>query len=388
MITEILLEPVFTGERFRAHTLPLSLLRDLESLQGIILEIAKDEFRRAHPNRRRAPRGFSKGLTLHLVGSREGSYVAQIGMVIDSDVFPGFDPCTQAARSARDRFVDAIAHAQDSSQGSSPPLPAGVWPYIEKFGRGLHDGEAIGLVCREGNTVQFTKELRRRLLLTRPGVQMLTDEVELVVKLGDVRPKEHSMTLELVDGRFVAAAVTEQQLEELSDVRVGEFGSSWLRARGIGIFDRSQLLQQVDEVTAIELLDPLDPRVQLEKLKDLRDGWLDGVGVALSLDLLARVGTWFDEHLVDDTPLPRLYPTPEGGVEAEWLIGRLDVSIEFDEASGIVEWHAMDLDTEKADEKTIAFDDTEALDELGQLMVRATAQQSTHSKDGNGGPTP
>lgn len=387
MNTEILLEPRFTGERFRANTLPLSLLRDLEALQGIILEIAKDEFRLANPSRRRIPRGFSEGLTLHLVGSREGSYVAQIGIVMDSDVLPGFDPRTQAACSARDRFLDAIAQAQDSSQDLSPPLPAGVWPYVEKFGRGLHDGEAIDLVRREGSTIQFTKELRRRLLLTRPGVDMLTDEVELIVKLGDVRPKEHSITIELVDGRSIAATVTDQQLEELSDVRVGEFGLSWLRASGIGSFDRSQQLQRVDEVTVIELLDPMDPRVQLEKLKVLRDGWLDGDGSPLSLDLLARVGTWFDEHLSEDTPLPRLYPTPEGGVEAEWLIGRLDVSIEFDEAAGIVEWHAMDLDTGKADEKTIDFDDTEALDELGRLMTRVTARQSNRPEDGNGGTT-
>jgi hypothetical protein len=327
-------------------------------------------------------------LTLHLVGSREGSYVAQIGMVIDSDVLPGFDPRTQAARSARDRFVDAIAHAQDSSPGSSPRLPAGVWPYVEKFGRGLHDGEAIDLVRREGSTVQFTKELRRRLLLTRPGVQMLTDEVELVVKLGDVRPKERSITIELVDGRSVAATVTDQQLEELSDVRVGEFGLSWLRASGIGSFDRAQQLQRVDEVTSIELLDPLDPRVQLEKLKVLRDGWLDGNGFSLSLDLLARVGAWLDDHLSEDSPLPRLYPTPEGGVEAEWLIGRLDLSIEFNETTRTVEWHAMDLDSGEADEKTVEFDDTAALDELGRRMIRITAQQSKSPEDEYGGPTP
>jgi hypothetical protein len=127
MNTEILLEPRFTGERFRANTLPLSLLRDLEALQGIILEIAKDEFRRANPNRQRTPRGFSEGLTLHLVGSREGSYVAQIGRVIDATVLSGLDPRTQAARAACDRFVETIAHAQDSSQGSSTPLPAAAF---------------------------------------------------------------------------------------------------------------------------------------------------------------------------------------------------------------------------------------------------------------------
>jgi hypothetical protein len=208
------------------------------------------------------------------------------------------------------------------------------------------------------------------------------------VKLGDVRPKEQSMTLELADGRFVAAAVTEQQLEELSDVRVGEFGSSWLRASGIGRFDRAQQLQRVDEVTAIELLDPLDPRVQLEKLKGLREGWLDGEGLALSVDLLARVENWLEDYLSEDTPLPRLYPTPEGGVEAEWLIGRLDVSIEFDEAARIVEWHAMDLDTGKAEVKTIAFDDTAALAELGRTMARLTVRQSSGYEDENGGATP
>ena len=196
------------------------------------------------------------------------------------------------------------------------------------------------------------------------------------------------MTLELADGRFVAAAVTEQQLEELSDVRVGEFGSSWLRASGIGRFDRAQQLQRVDEVTAIELLDPLDPRVQLEKLKGLRDGWLDGEGVALSSALLARVENWLEDYLSEDTPLPRLYPTPEGGVEAEWLIGRLDVSVEFDEAAGIVEWHAMDLDTGEAEVKTIEFDNTEALNELGRMMARVTARQSSGYEDENGGATP
>ena len=106
------------------------------------------------------------------------------------------------------------------------------------------------------------------------------------------------------------------------------------------------------------------------------------------LDLLTRVGAWFDEYLNDDTPLPRLYPTPEGGVEAEWLIDRLDVSIEFDEAAGSIEWHAMDLDTGVADEQTIEFDDSEALDDLGRKMARVTAQQSTRPVDENGGSAP
>ncbi|MBX3184762.1 MAG: hypothetical protein KIT72_08060 [Polyangiaceae bacterium] len=365
MKVETLLSPRFEGERFRAHTLPLALVKDLEALQGIILEIARAEFINTNPDRQRLPRGFSDSLTLHLAGTEPGSVAVSIALLVTgSALFPGFERELNAARSARDTYLSAVAAAHNDRP--APILPKAAWPYIERFGRGLRDGETIDLGSLEGQRVELTKEVRRRLLLTRAEVQAISDEVQLIARLGDVRPKERVITLDLADERRVSANVTVQQLQDLNEVRVADFGSAWLRIEGIGSFDRDEQLRQVSEVHTIELLDSLDPRAQLEKLKRLRPGWLDGEdGRALDHSLLDRIRALLDEHLVDEAPLPRLYATPEGGVEAEWLIGRLDLSIEFDPVDLVIEWHALDLDTGQVNHKHFPFDDFQV---LGQAM--------------------
>jgi len=370
MKAEILLSPRFTGERFSAHTLPLALVRDLEALQGIIVEIARAEFIAANPNRQRLPRGFGDALTLHLVGTEAGSFIAHLALLVTATALPGLAPEVIAARSACRTFTDAVARAQYDG-GAAPTLPDAAWPYVERFGRGLREGEAIDLGERDGRRTELTKEVRRRLLLTRAGVQAVTDEVQLAVRLGYVRPKERTITLELSDDRSVIATLTDQQLHELKDVRVGDFGMTWLYVDGVGSFDRAQQLQRVDEVRSMELLEPLDPRVQLEKLKQLRDGWLDGNrGLAVNHSLRDRVGTWLDEHIPQDAPFPRLYPTPEGGLEVEWLVGRIDLSIEFDPIAKSIEWHLMNLDTEEVDERTLTLEDVAGLRALGQEMAQ------------------
>lgn len=365
MKTEVILSPRFTGDRFANHTLPLSLLKDLEALQGIIIEIARAEFIEAHPGRRRLPRGFGEALTLHLAGTEDGSFIPHLAVLVMPALF-GEPPELTAARAAANRFVDAIAEAQTGS-GSKRPLPEAAWPHIERFGRGLRDDEAVVLAERGGGKVALTKEVRRRLLLARSGAQAVTDEVQVVALLSGVQQRTISV---LLDGEHVLTALlSDAQLGELQDVRVGDFRATWLQIDGIGSFDRAGQLQRLDEVQAIERLDAGDPSVQLEKLKLLKDGWHDGAGAAPDKALLKRVRGWFNEHLTENMPLPRLFPTPEGGVEAEWLVGRHDVSVEFDPHAKSVEWHALNLETRQLDEKAIPLNNADGLRELGQHMA-------------------
>ena len=155
MRREILLEPHFEGERFRNQTLPFALLRDLEALQGIILEIAKSDYKQSHPNRQRIPRGFSGQLELHL-STRGGSFVAEVALIIDDALLEGCDPRMQRARAACDRFLEALAHVQEQRQGPPPSLPDTAWPYVEKFGRGLHQDESIRMACTSSGDVRLT----------------------------------------------------------------------------------------------------------------------------------------------------------------------------------------------------------------------------------------
>lgn len=87
---------------------------------------------------------------------------------------------------------------------------------------------------------------------------------------------------------------------------------------------------------------------RVEELKALGAGWLDGVsGEALNpaaVETVARI--LLELHEQEDMPLPHLYPTEEGYLQAEWTIGtwelsavvcRLRVTLETDLVAGLFE---------------------------------------------------
>jgi hypothetical protein len=88
------------------------------------------------------------------------------------------------------------------------------------------------------------------------------------------------------------------------------------------------------------------------------------------MELLDLVGEWLEQHQRKDGQQPRLYPTPEGGVEAEWRIGRLDLSIEFDPSSSSAEWHSLDLDQGTVVEQRVALQDEPGMQALGIKLQR------------------
>ena len=121
---------------------------------------------------------------------------------------------------------------------------------------------------------------------------------------------------------------------------------------------------------------------QIERIRTLHNAWHDGDGLTPSSHLLNQISTWLVSHLRDEQPTPRLYPTPEGGVEAEWMIGRLDLSIEFEPNSNAVQWHAMDLERNTVEEDTVPLHDTAKLQALGQRLEAALAASESVATDG------
>ena len=93
-------------------------------------------------------------------------------------------------------------------------------------------------------------------------------------------------------------------------------------------------------------------RPRLEELTLLQDGWLDGKGRALDRASLTRLAQAFDEGLSPDLPLPHLYPTPEGRVQAEWTLGRWEVSLEITLPSLAADYQAVDTVTGESREQT------------------------------------
>lgn len=116
------------------------------------------------------------------------------------------------------------------------------------------------------------------------------------------------------------------------------------------------------------------------ELLELAPGWLDGEAVQPTRELLELVGAWLDEHQLQDLEQARLFPTPEGGVEAEWRIGRLDLSIEFDPSSGLAEWHQLDLDSGAVVEQQAPLQDAPGMRGLGIKLQQVLASTNPISE--------
>jgi hypothetical protein len=105
------------------------------------------------------------------------------------------------------------------------------------------------------------------------------------------------------------------------------------------------------------LVDALDIASRFEELKRLKDGWLDGAGRAPShegLDWLAGV---LKDRCPDSLPRPYDYPVPDGGIQLEFSIKRLEISLDVDFESRSGEWHSFDLNTGEEEQRELNLTD-------------------------------
>lgn len=112
----------------------------------------------------------------------------------------------------------------------------------------------------------------------------------------------------------------------------------------------------VESILESKTLEDLRLDTQLDELAALPDGWLDGDGAALDRVGLEWFGAKFADRYPSDLPAPYLYPTPEGGLQAEWRLGgsiidlMVDLKIhrgEWDETGPGNHSYAFELDLDK-----------------------------------------
>ena len=142
-----------------------------------------------------------------------------------------------------------------------------------------------------------------------------------------------------------------------------------LLVKGIGVYRQNELayLMQVDTVS---LISPLDISAQLDELRNLKDGWADGVqhardwgqgyGKAPSHEGLDWLGDKLKSEYPDDLPLPRIYPTPEGGVQMEWVLGGFEAEIEVNLEKREGEWLWIEVTSEDVVDTILNLDDSDS----------------------------
>lgn len=120
---------------------------------------------------------------------------------------------------------------------------------------------------------------------------------------------------------------------------------------------------------------------KIRDLDFLEDGWSGYDSKRPSADALFGAGTFAAKMLNSSTPLPDIFPVPNGNIQFEWSCNQIDLEIEvesitsyhvsFENNSNGVEW-----------EKSFSIDLSEIADALRKLSQTETRREGSQLVNG------
>lgn len=335
-VVQDFLRPRLSGGRFDGHTIPLSFLKDLAVLEDLIIEVAKWKLRQAE-DRKRVPRGFSDGFRLTLSEVEEGSAIPVIGLTISAAM--AASGTSAYFEQAKQAVVDAIS-AAESGRSIGDHLPVELLTYFNTFGVNLQPEESIEISA--GQVKSRLTQTTRKILALASSPQW-TKEIQIRGAVCEVNSASDTFMFELVDGGKVQGPINDVHNATIVDA-LKTYKTpirSKLQIQGIGRLNRYDRLERIESIHHISVIDPMDISSRLEDLKLIKDGWLDGEGVALSATHLDWLAVALEDSVA--TSPPYLYPTPDGMIRAEWRVNDLDISLDIDLAKRQGDWHAINF---------------------------------------------
>ena len=360
-----------SGGRFKEAELPFFILGDLVPLQDMVVDVAKWLYKE-ESGRRRSPPSFDQTY-LKIVGLQPGSTVAEIDidttrMILDGVPVPNQEHFEAAASS----IVDVIRLAEQGSKHLNGRIPPRCMAYFNRLGRSLLSNEVIEITAADQHTGRLTQQSRE--VLVRHSVDKIMRDITVRGVISEADLKNMRFRLEPIYGSIIQCPFLEQHtetvLEALNSYKNNKDNARLqVRVQMTGIYDRQDRMQCVEPIRSIESLEPLDVDARLDRFRNLRDGWLEGGGVAPDhggLDWLSGV---FERYYPDDLQLPRTYPTAEGGVSLEWSAGNqeIDIEVNLDDRTG--EWYVFNRDSKHGEgEKRLNLDSPDDWKWVGEQL--------------------
>jgi hypothetical protein len=344
--------------------MPVETLTELSAYRDLILGVAKELFRAAHPARQRVPRGFAERLQLRLRTVESGSAIPVVERVAVAGALLAVDDEFTQARDVIEDAVAAVAGGADLPSA----FPRSALLLFNRFGQTLRADEAIEL-RRAGATsgARYDRDVRKRLVLNQRHT--FQEEVEDIGWVSEVDADHMSCLIRL---RMSSAGAIPAPLDEVTFAAVKEVlepkgEGPPVRVSGIGVFDTEQRLIRFDAIHDVSVLEDPDELTTLDRRFDelaaLPAGWLDGEGVPLDGVVLHRARRILAELLNFDVPRPRVFPTPEGGVQAEWTVAGHEISVTF-EPDGMLYAISVNLASGQTEEPELAADSAEQIARL------------------------
>lgn len=332
----------FDGRRFADHSIPVELLAEFAAFQQLIFKVARELFLKRFPDRKRLPNGFPEAAQLRLASTEENCFTGHLirarpAVLPEPLDFTWFDR-------ARDVSIAALGSV---ASGHTLPedFPREALALLASLGKRLDDDES--LTIRHGSAagkIDLASRGRLAAMTKRPLERLETVE-------GEVE--------EVYDGtsKFVLRTLSGERVEVSFDLVDRDEVVLALQFRPIALVSvHGQMIagtpkkMKPDELELIEHArsdDVLKAWNRLETFKNIEHGWLEGEGQAPSPKALSVARGVLARLMVGDVdlPRPRIYPTPEGDVQAEWVLGRWAADVTFKADDGLIEAAATHADT-------------------------------------------
>ena len=204
--------------------------------------------------------------------------------------------------------VEIVAAFDQAAHGITPALPNYLLSYFDRFGRSLRVNESIVFDSEKQKPVSYTPVLRKRLVQLAQ-VETWTEEVALRGRIPAINQDKLGFQLQLRD------------------------------------------------VT-----------LRLAALAELKPGWLDGKGQAPDPEHTQWLAAAFEENFDASLPLPYLYPTAEGGIQAEWSISDWEASLEIDLPTKGANLQALNLVTRELHEHDLMLTSVEGWQQINTVL--------------------
>lgn len=375
----------FAGGRFDSHAIPLEVLPDLAAYRKLIVAVAKTLYKKHRGARVRVPKGFEDSFHIGLSKVEGGnSAVAELPRIsyprnngnsrysiasnqanfIDYE-FPEFDEARE--------YIDAVIGAVSASGEVPENFPVELAKIFNSFGQNLRDDEFIEMGYGGSTSVIYNKKIRREIVLSREATYEDSLDAEFTLNGGTL----NSLAVHVlgIDGDPYSFFPSSPEDFHKAYARA----SQKVRLTGTGVFDKNDRLKKILDAE-IDYGDkgasqPFDER--LDEIAKTEPGWYSEANPApshLAIDAMRRfLWSMIEHELSHRITLPYLYPSPDGGVVAEWTTGSVETSAEVDfHGRGM---SISSVDTSALTERNIhlKMDDLSILDKFYSFMVKSSA---------------
>jgi hypothetical protein len=267
----------FDGARFAGHALDVDCTRELIAYRDLVLECAKELWRRKNPDRTRLPKGFDDGFRLQFSELTDGSAVVPLQRAWTADRgtvdWVDLEEFDEAAD-----LIDAAIVAANEDKLLPEALPSNVVLLFSAFGKSLRDDEVLFTRARHaGQEAAYTAKARKTLGNWVAATYEDTVEVVGEVQMASVKGQ---FTLQLKDsGQVVTGKFTPAQEEQvLEALRLHK--TLQLKVRGTGEFGQAdRLLRKFTKVDKVDHWQSAEP-VFVEGAPDLW-GELDAIAATV-----------------------------------------------------------------------------------------------------------